>query len=181
MLTLTIAFLTAAIVNLLIIRYAYVHLQFTRDGLHGPQKVHNGIVPRIGGVGIFCGLLGAGTALLFKPQIAGPELLLTLAVLGLPVFLLGVFEDITKCIPSWARLLAALISAALGYFVIGAAVHRFDILGLDSWLAYWPLALTLTVFAVAGMTHAINIIDGFNGLSAGGAIKPRCAICCVSL
>jgi UDP-N-acetylmuramyl pentapeptide phosphotransferase/UDP-N-acetylglucosamine-1-phosphate transferase len=42
-----------------------------------------------------------------------------------------------------------------------------DLWGVDSLLA-WPFVATLfTAFAVGGVTNAINIIDGFNGLAAG--------------
>ncbi len=47
-----------------------------------------------------------------------------------------------------------------------AVITRTDIPGLD-WLVAFPLgALLVTVFVVAGVANAVNIIDGFNGLAS---------------
>jgi UDP-GlcNAc:undecaprenyl-phosphate GlcNAc-1-phosphate transferase len=170
MLTLVTAFLIAGIVNLFLIRFAYVHDGFSGDLLTGPQKVHSGVVPRIGGVGILCGMLAGGAVLLFRPLNDKPELIFQLLLISLPAFVCGLVEDLTKRIPPWARLLGAVVTAVLGVVFLGAVIHRVGIPGLDKLLLFWPLSFMLTAFAVAGMAHAVNIVDGFNGLSAGIAL-----------
>lgn len=170
MLTLIIAFLVAAIANLLLIRFSFLHENLTGDLLTGPQKFHAGVVPRVGGIGIFLGMIAGGLALFFRPAANKPEIIFVLLAVTLPAFLSGLSEDFTKRIPPWARMLGALISAGLGFVFLGAAIQHVGIAGLDHLLMFWPLAFALTIFAVAGMAHAINIIDGFNGLSAGVAL-----------
>lgn len=170
MLTLIVAFLVATIVTLLLIRFSFLHGGLTGDLLSGPQKFHEGVVPRIGGIGVLCGMLAGGGALFFRPPTNKPELIFVLLAITLPAFISGLSEDITKRVPPWARLLGALLSAALGFVFLGAAIHRLGVAGLDELVSFWPLAFLLTIFAVASMAHAINIIDGFNGLSAGVAL-----------
>ena len=170
MLTLVVAFLVAAIINLLMVRFAFLHENLTGDLLHGPQKVHTGIVPRIGGVGILCGMLAASGALMFQPGADKPKMIFILLAVTLPAFAAGLAEDVLKCAPAWTRLLGALVSASLGVLFLGAVIHRLGVPGLDQLLEFWPMALGLTLFAVAGMAHAVNIIDGFNGLAGGVAL-----------
>jgi UDP-N-acetylmuramyl pentapeptide phosphotransferase/UDP-N-acetylglucosamine-1-phosphate transferase len=38
---------------------------------------------------------------------------------------------------------------------------------IDFFLAFTPLAVAFTAFAVGGVANAVNIIDGFNGLASG--------------
>lgn len=167
MLTLLSAFLVAAICNLLIIRYFHVSEVLFTDFTDGPQKVHNGAVPRVGGLGVFAGILAAGLVIWGIGKPGNPEILLLALVVVLPAFFSGLAEDLTKRVPPRARLLCALASATLGAFILGAMIHRTGIPVFDDLLSFWPVALLFTMFAVAGMAHAANIIDGFNGLSAG--------------
>ena len=36
---------------------------------------------------------------------------------------------------------------------------------VDYVLSFWPVSLVFTMFAVGGCTHALNIVDGMNGLA----------------
>lgn len=67
--------------------------------------------------------------------------------------------------------MATFLAAAVAYFVIDAGLARLDIPIVDAILFHWwPLSLLLTVVAVGGVAHAVNIIDGYNGLSGVVAI-----------
>lgn len=167
MLTLLTGFLVAAICNLMIIRYSHLSGQIVSDYTTGPQKMHMGMVPRVGGLGVFIGVLAAGSMLFLRHISPDSDVLLIAAVIVLPAFVSGLAEDLTKRIPPWARLLSALASAVLGAYILGAVIHRTGVPVFDDLLSFWPAALIFTMFAVAGMAHATNIIDGFNGLSAG--------------
>ncbi|HNQ49754.1 MAG TPA: glycosyltransferase, partial [Hydrogenophilus thermoluteolus] len=52
---------------------------------------------------------------------------------------------------------------------VGARVVRADVPGLDGWLAAPWVSLLFTVVAVGAVTHAFNVIDGFNGLASMSA------------
>lgn len=159
-------FFVSAIVTLLVIRSARTHGHFSADAdLSGPQKFHAHPVPRIGGVGMYIGLLAC--ALLAWQQGAGNAKLGVLLLLcGLPAFAAGLIEDLTKKVSPGKRLAATAVSAALAAWLLGAQITRTDIPGMDLLVATTAGAVVVTVFAVAGVANSVNIIDGFNGLSS---------------
>lgn len=131
----------------------------------GPQKFHAHAVPRVGGVGIFAGML-AGVALLSWLGAAFEPLALLLLACSLPAFVAGLVEDLTKRVSPAQRLLATAVSAALAFWVLDAQITRSDIPGLDWLLAISAGAFVATLLAVAGIANSVNIIDGFNGLAS---------------
>jgi len=131
----------------------------------GPQKFHAHAVPRVGGVGIFAGML-AGAALLTWLAAAFEPMALLLLACSLPAFVAGLVEDLTKRVSPAQRLLATVVSAALAFWILGAQITRSDIPGLDWLLAISTGALVVTLLAVAGIANSVNIIDGFNGLAS---------------
>lgn len=166
MLVLLLAFAVSLCSTMIVVRSAKVHAHLSMDhDVSGPQKFHAHPVPRIGGVGIVVALAAAAAAMYPLDQQAA----LTAALLllcGVPAFGAGLVEDLTKQVSPRKRLLATAFSAGLAIWLLGAAIHRTDIPGLD-WLTSWELgAAALTVFAVAGIANSVNIIDGFNGLAA---------------
>ncbi|MGQ0586163.1 MAG: MraY family glycosyltransferase [Gammaproteobacteria bacterium] len=160
------AALGAALAAFLIVRYRALHLSVTGDLPGGlPQKVHTETTPRIGGLAVVCGLLAASIAGTFT-GVTAPFLWIMVAAL-LPAFLGGFAEDLTRRIPPWARLLTTLVSAAIAFVWLDANLYRSDVAWLDAAFSRWPLSLAGTLLAVAGLAHAMNIIDGYHGLSAG--------------
>jgi UDP-N-acetylmuramyl pentapeptide phosphotransferase/UDP-N-acetylglucosamine-1-phosphate transferase len=162
---LVIAFAVSLFVTLLLIRSSRTHGRFSGDAdTTGPQKFHAKAVPRIGGIGIVAGVLAGLLTLLGRD---GPnDFALTLFVCGMPVFLVGVTEDLTKNVSPRRRLCAAAVSAALAAWALEGVIARTDLPGID-WLVSYPAgAALLAVFVVAGFSNAINIIDGFNGLAS---------------
>ena len=166
MLYLLVSFFVAAVVTLTVIHSSRSHAHLSADAdLSGPQKFHATPVPRIGGVGMFTGLACCiGVAAFAKhPDWKFGALLL---VCGLPAFVAGLIEDLTKRVSPSKRLLATAVSAALGIWLIGATITKTDVPGLD-WLVSTAIgAWIATVFTVAGVANSVNIIDGFNGLSS---------------
>jgi UDP-N-acetylmuramyl pentapeptide phosphotransferase/UDP-N-acetylglucosamine-1-phosphate transferase len=136
------------------------------NDLKAIQKLHKDPVPRIGGLGLLVGLLIAVLgAYLVKGQSFPTTLILLIC--ALPVFLAGLVEDLTKRVSVRMRLYASFISAALAVWMLDARLSNVDTPMLDSLLSLPALSVAFTVFAVAGVTHSINIIDGLNGLAAG--------------
>lgn len=134
--------------------------------LSGVQKIHQAPVPRVGGLGLAIGLIiGALVGFLMGGQTY--PIVLQLLACAIPVFGAGFIEDLTKKVSVRARLYASFVSAAIAAWVLGAHLMRLDTPLLDSIVALTPLSVLFTCFAVGGMTHAINIIDGLNGLAAG--------------
>lgn len=131
----------------------------------GVQKFHALPTPRLGGIAILLGCIaGAIVAGIKDAFIFANSGLLLLA--ALPIFIAGLLEDLTHKISPRTRLIAAFIAPLLGTWLLGAMLPRLDVPYVDHWLASsWLLSGLFTLFAVAGLSHAINIIDGFNGLA----------------
>jgi len=138
--------------------------------LAGVQKVHTTAVPRIGGVGVVAGLLlGLWMfTLIFPGELAETELALIMLLLcaGIPAFAAGIIEDFTKRVSVRMRVAATVASALLASLTLGATVGELDIWLVDSLLVYTPIAIVVTAIVVSGAANAVNIIDGFNGLSS---------------
>lgn len=162
-----IAFLASVVLTGAVVRWAGQGAGKAADSdFSGPQKFHARAVPRVGGLGIVAGLWLAA-AVLWMAQ--GPSLgntALLLLACGLPTFLAGIAEDLTKRVSPSQRLLATGLAAALAVPVLGTLITRTDLPGLDWLVGYLPLAFALTVVAVVGVANSINLIDGFNGLAS---------------
>jgi UDP-N-acetylmuramyl pentapeptide phosphotransferase/UDP-N-acetylglucosamine-1-phosphate transferase len=166
MIVLLLGFALSTVITFFIIRFERTHARFSSDlDLSGPQKFHVKPVPRVGGIGIVVGLSAALT--LFAVMDPGNT---TLGVLlmgcSAPAFLAGLAEDLTKTQSPRRRLFFTAVSASLAAWALGAIIDRTDIPGLDWAVSFVAPAVFVTVFMVAGMANAVNIIDGFNGLAA---------------
>jgi len=161
------AFLTSLLLSFLIIKYGHTFAPSILDvDTSGIQKFHLTIVPRIGGVGIFLGLLFSFVLRYFQDSQSGYFGILLLASAA-PVFIVGLIEDITKAVSARTRLIAGFLSAGIAGYFLGAWLYSLQIFGLDDLMASFPLiAIAITFFAVAGVAHSFNLIDGYNGLSA---------------
>ena len=169
MLFLFAAMVASFLATLLLVRYEHTHRAFSSDTeVHQVNKVHVLPVTRIGGVGVFCGILISWALRYFDDSAVAQNGLLIL-LSALPVFTAGLVEDTTKRGWHWLRFFSALVSGALGGWLLQAWLVRVDLIGVDALLLMPVVSVVFTCFAVAGVTHAFNIIDGFNGLSTGVA------------
>lgn len=166
MILLLISFVVAFVVTMLLVWSAARHAHVSGDtDKSQPQKFHDKVVPRIGGIGIMCGVVtGAGVSA-FRGD--GEALFLGLLVAcAMVAFGAGLIEDFTKKVSPLQRLLATVAAAALAAWLVGAVIPQTDLPGLSLVLQFFPVALVLTLLAVAGVANSINIIDGFNGLAS---------------
>lgn len=89
------------------------------------------------------------------------------AIAVAPAWIAGIVEDVTHRVPPGLRLLATATSAVLLAIFLELRVVRTDFSILDSLLGrYSFLGTSLAVLAILAMTHAFNIIDGYNGLAS---------------
>ncbi len=166
MFVMVLAFAISTAVALALVRLAHSGYMPSLDvDTSGPQKFHIKPVPRIGGVGILLGVLAASGFLLGLHPGAGAAAL-TLVLCGMPAFVVGLIEDLSKSVSPARRLLATAVSAALAFWLLDAAITRSDIPGLDWLIGFGAGSAVVTVFAVAGIANSVNIIDGFNGLAS---------------
>jgi UDP-N-acetylmuramyl pentapeptide phosphotransferase/UDP-N-acetylglucosamine-1-phosphate transferase len=138
------------------------HGALTMDHTEGVQKFHTAPTPRIGGIPIVLGLIVA-----WGKAPTDIQLMLTpILFAGMPAFIFGVLEDITKRVGVMQRLLATMASGLLAWWITDYSLTRVDIWGVDWLLGFTLVSVIFTAFAVGGVANSINIIDGFNGLAS---------------
>jgi UDP-N-acetylmuramyl pentapeptide phosphotransferase/UDP-N-acetylglucosamine-1-phosphate transferase len=181
-----IAFAASLVVSVLIVLSQKWHGGLSHDhDLNGVQKVHTTAVPRIGGLGVITGILLGCVAFRSLSQAGqapaiGKDMFLLL-IASLPAFLAGLIEDFTKRVSVRMRLMATALSALAASALLGATVRELDLWGVDAMLAFMPFALLVTAVVVAGGSNAINIIDGFNGLSSSTIVIMAAGLAAVAL
>ena len=134
------------------------------------RKVHSKPIPRIGGVAIFVSMMGLVIPVLFLPNVVGDsfqlihsKIVVVLCAAGV-IFFVGLVDDIrglrvrTKL---WIQLTAAIIVCSAGIRIESIAITDWLILDFG-WFS-WPF----TLFWIVGITNAINLSDGLDGLAAG--------------
>lgn len=164
-------------IGLLLVFTPHWHGQFTMDHPGSVQTAHHHPTPRVGGLGIYLGLIAVWLVL---PSGESRNMLKLVLLAGFPAWLFGLAEDITKRVSVLARLVATMVSGGLACIFFNVALQRLDIPLVDQLLAWWPLALAFTAFAVAGVSNAINIIDGFHGLASGTSIVALVAFAAIA-
>jgi len=180
------ALAVSVVVSLLIVLSQKWHGGLSHDhDLSGVQKVHTTAVPRIGGLAVVAGVVFG--LLIFRklnPQLLNEtryaDVLLLIAA-SAPAFIAGLVEDMTKRVSVRARLAATALSAVIASAVLGATVNELDLWGVDALLAFTPFAVLVTAIVVAGGSNAINIIDGFNGLSGSTIVIMAAGLSAVAL
>lgn len=164
-----ISFLVSLVSVFLIRRWFRRHAEsYAQDA---PQRFHHGATPRLGGPGIYLGwLAGIVLALMMDSGFSQTPNIWT-SVLGVCatvclVVAVGSAEDLTqKVSPRWRLILTALVAGVVMYW-LDLHVPRLDFSWLDSTWVQWPiLGLMLTFIGLVGLTHAFNLIDGYNGLA----------------
>ncbi|MEK8045015.1 MraY family glycosyltransferase [Ideonella margarita] len=101
-----------------------------------------------------------------------------IALCATPAFASGIVEDITKNVSPRRRLFAALISGLMAYFILNIHIPSPEIEFLKGDLAsIQTIAIVfITIFFVSGVVHAVNIIDGMNGLASMSVIAASTGI-----
>ncbi|MDQ0215308.1 UDP-GlcNAc:undecaprenyl-phosphate GlcNAc-1-phosphate transferase [Oikeobacillus pervagus] len=126
------------------------------------RKVHQKIMPRLGGLAIFISFL-LGVVIL-RPE--DPTLNAWAIIAGSFVIILtGVLDDMIEL--SAKIKLAGQLIAALLVAVWGGVQLEFINLPFGGELQFGFMSIPLTLLWIVGITNAINLIDGLDGLAAG--------------
>ncbi len=136
----------------------------------GLRKVHTRAVPRLGGIAVMVSFLAVVVPLLFVQSEAGRPLgyvwteLVVMLAASVGMGLVGLFDDLLNIRARWKLL--AQISLAAVVCAAGIRVDHITVSGLFDWqlgLLSWPISMLWIV----GVTNAMNLIDGLDGLAAG--------------
>src|SRR5690606_8903478 len=124
------------------------------------RKVHKIVIPTLGGLGIFAGVLIA--TLLGSPTAVIGTLQYFVAAL-LVMFFLGIKDDILILSAS-KKFIGQLMAAAILIQFGGIQITNMDgFLGIHE-IPYF-LSIILTLFTIVVITNSFNLIDGVDGLA----------------
>jgi UDP-GlcNAc:undecaprenyl-phosphate GlcNAc-1-phosphate transferase len=142
------------------------------------QASHDGDPLRIGGVAVFVAMIAfIGIDSRASTQAIGSLLIVS----AMPVFVAGLLEDWGGHVSPRGRLLAAFGSGLFAVALLGAWAPRADIAGLDLLMGIPAVAISLTLVFSAGFCHALNLVDGMNGLAATVSVSSALGIASVAM
>jgi UDP-GlcNAc:undecaprenyl-phosphate GlcNAc-1-phosphate transferase len=138
----------------------------------GGRRVHEGKVPKLGGVPIMLALLVSWGVIywLIPPQSKSDISLLPGVMLGsIVLFIGGVLDDYFD-LPPWIQFSIQFVGVGIAMWrQVFIQLFTLPIFGrveldLSQW---WWLVLLLTLIWIVGMINTINWLDGLDGLAAG--------------
>ena len=127
------------------------------------RRMHNHPIPRMGGLAIFFGFILS--VLIFIPLT--PELR-GMLLGSVVIVILGILDDIFA-LPALPKFFVQ-IGAALIAVLAGNRIDFLSNPNIFSQDLFWELgllAVPITVFWIVGITNAVNLIDGLDGLACG--------------
>jgi UDP-N-acetylmuramyl pentapeptide phosphotransferase/UDP-N-acetylglucosamine-1-phosphate transferase len=124
------------------------------------RKVHKGVIPTLGGLGIFGGFI---LATLLGVPVGGAHYLQYFVASLMVIFFLGIKDDIL-IISATKKFIGQLIAA--GILIKFGNIHIDNMHGLFG-LEKIPntASITLTMFTIIVITNSFNLIDGVDGLA----------------
>jgi UDP-GlcNAc:undecaprenyl-phosphate GlcNAc-1-phosphate transferase len=134
------------------------------------RKVHEIPVPRCGGIAM---ALGALLPSLYWYS-DSPFILSFLAAASV-IVIFGLTDDVLALSPRW-KLLGQIIAALVVIYWGGVRIVSLGELLPDGMLLPSWLSIPLTLFVIVGVTNAINLSDGLDGLAGGISLL---AVCCI--
>ena len=159
----------ALVINPIVIRLAR---RLRIVNIPGPRHAHTEPISHIGGLAIFVSMMCPAIGVLFLSNTVGdafrgilPKLIVLLCAAAF-IFFIGLIDDIkTKGLRARIKFLAQL-AAAIAVCAAGVRIESVAIteqLTLNFGWFSWPLTLAWIV----GVTNAVNLSDGLDGLAAG--------------
>jgi UDP-GlcNAc:undecaprenyl-phosphate GlcNAc-1-phosphate transferase len=149
----------------------------------GARKIHIRPVPRIGGLAVFAGFLaGLAFAALITGNLPGMATVSVywhgLALATTFMLIVGLLDDIRGLSFQWK--FAAQIVASVFVWFCG---FRIDVLShpLGGAVELGWLSLPATVLWIVGITNAVNLIDGLDGLATGVALIASLSVGAIAL
>jgi UDP-GlcNAc:undecaprenyl-phosphate/decaprenyl-phosphate GlcNAc-1-phosphate transferase len=124
------------------------------------RKVHQKIMPRLGGLAIYLSFIIG--MLVIRP---GGQYATPIIIGSIIIVVTGILDDIME-LSAKVKFIAQI--AAAGLVVIWGGVHvQFINLPFGGQVEFGYLSIPLTIIWIVGITNAINLIDGLDGLAAG--------------
>lgn len=129
------------------------------------RKVHTRIMPRLGGLAIFLAFVGAYFVVSPALDAVNSDAAFGLLLGGFVIVVTGALDDRFQLSPKW-KLLGQLIAACI-VVSFGLKIDLVNIPFGETNLPIGWLSIPITILWIVGVSNAINLIDGLDGLSAG--------------
>lgn len=133
------------------------------------RSVHTSAIPNVGGLAMLLGLLFAlATAQSlgrFETLFEGNIEQVGIVLAALAIAIVGFFDDTRDLAPP--AKVTGIVVAAMVLTWFGATMYYFRVPYLDVFILSGDWQPVVTVIWLLGMTQAINLIDGLDGLAAG--------------
>jgi len=131
------------------------------------RRMHDHPIPRMGGLAIFLGFLLSVLVMvpILDKNFGNYRGMLLGAVI---IVVLGIFDDI-YALPAKLKLAVQIVAALIAVFT-GNVIENLSNPNLFSADPYWHLgwlSIPVTIVWIVGMTNAVNLIDGLDGLACG--------------
>ena len=176
------AFITAYVITPYTIRLAKKIGAIDQPG--NKRKIHTTAMPRLGGLAVIAGFMISVIYLVIVMTIEKNINLSDVQNLHTKIigFLAGSFILITFCffddykgIPAYIKLLGQTI-AAIVIVLSGIQIDKIEIIHLNIYIYNPEILKIITVIWIVGITNALNLTDGLDGLLSGIGI-----ISCIAL
>jgi len=141
----------------------------------GGRKSHEGAVPLIGGIAMFCGFV-LSALLLQLPSFKSFIPFISGMVIMIVVGALDDYRDLSAKPKFFAQISAAALMVLWG----GNAIANLGNLVGNGEIILGGIALPFTIFCVVGLVNALNLSDGLDGLAGGLALVASLALTVVA-
>lgn len=127
------------------------------------RRIHNHPIPRMGGMAIFLGFLVS--VVLFADITTQVQGILIGTII---IVATGVVDDIVS-LRYWVKLLAQIVAAAVAvaHGVVIQVLSNPNVFSENANIFIGILAVPVTILWIVGVTNAVNLIDGLDGLACG--------------
>ncbi len=164
LITFILAAVTAAIVTPLTIKLA--HRVGAIDEPKDARRVHTKAMPRLGGLAFISGFFVAILYMLLTNSTLSNGVNLWGFFIGLAIIICIGFLDDVYHLKAWHKLLGQVIAAIL-VIASGLRIWYVNIPFLTLYGLNDVLSIIVTFFWIIGVTNALNLIDGLDGLATG--------------
>ncbi len=124
------------------------------------RRVHKKPIPLIGGLAIFYGFL---ISVLCFCDIDEPIIGILLG--AMVIVITGVIDD-KYSLPAKLKLLMQIVAAVI-VLVFGVEIKYIENPFTNEYITFGWLSIPITIIWIAGVTNAVNLTDGLDGLAAG--------------
>lgn len=139
--------------------------------LENARTVHSGKIVRIGGLAIYCSFLIA-----MGYFVRADRTINSIMIGSTIIFITGIIDDIYDIKAKYkflGQIFAALIVIIFGNIEIGS-LNFLNNLNLSFLIPF--VSFFISLFWIVGVTNAVNLIDGLDGLSCGISFIVLCTI-----